>query len=148
MAVSYKQTVLDLRKVYRTGRTKSYSWRIQQLDNLHAMLEENEDKICKALKQDLNKPAFESALTEVVLIKKDILECKRSLKSWMKPERKSRDLATSMSILETRRDSLGVCLVISAFNYPLALQGGFVENSYFLVKQGYLSPFWAKFCRF
>ena len=112
------------------------------------MLEENEDKICKALKQDLNKPAFESALTEVVLIKKDILECKRSLKSWMKPERKSRDLATSMSILETRRDSLGVCLVISAFNYPLALQGGFVENSYFLVKQGYLSPFWAKFCRF
>jgi len=121
MAVSYKDVVLDLRKVYRSGRTKSYSWRIQQLDNLHAMLTENEDKICLALKQDLNKPAFESALTEVVLIKKDIVECKRSLKSWMKPERKSRDLATAMSILETRRDSLGVCLIISAFNYPLAL---------------------------
>lgn len=121
MAVSYKSQIQDLRKVFKSGRTRSYSWRIQQLDNLDALLTENEAAICKALKQDLNKPAFEAALCEIVLIKKDILDCKRALKDWMKPVRKPRELATSTSILETRRDSLGVGLIISAFNYPLAL---------------------------
>ena len=124
MAVSYKSQIQDLRKVFKSGRTRSYSWRIQQLGNLDALLSENEAAICKALKQDLNKPAFEAALCEIVLIKKDILDCKRALKEWMKPVRKPRELATSTSILETRRDSLGVCLIISAFNYPLALQKG------------------------
>lgn len=58
--------VRELRKSFDSGRTKSYEWRISQLEGIAKMLEEKEEEIIKALDKDLSKPGFESFITEVL----------------------------------------------------------------------------------
>ncbi|KAK4339111.1 hypothetical protein RND71_040573 [Anisodus tanguticus] len=49
-----------LRETYKSGKTKEESWRRSQLKNLLRLLEEKEDDIFKALKQDLGKHQVEA----------------------------------------------------------------------------------------
>lgn len=57
--------VKELRKNFNSGRTKSYEWRISQLESIAKMLQEKEKDIIDALKKDLSKPAFEAFISEV-----------------------------------------------------------------------------------
>lgn len=57
--------VKDLRRVFSTGRTREYEWRTSQLKSLLVLLDECESQICDALRSDLNKPEFETFLSEV-----------------------------------------------------------------------------------
>lgn len=57
--------VNDLRNNFRSGKTKSYEWRVIQLQRIMRMLEENQKKIVEALYKDLAKPEPESLLWEV-----------------------------------------------------------------------------------
>lgn len=57
--------VKDLRKIFHTGKTKSYEWRVSQLKSILKMLEERERDIIKALHKDLSKPEFEAFISEV-----------------------------------------------------------------------------------
>lgn len=60
--------VEDLRSNFNTGRTKSYEWRISQLQNIVRMIDEKERSITEALYQDLSKPELEAFLAEVLHI--------------------------------------------------------------------------------
>lgn len=55
----------ELRTNFNTGRTRSYEWRISQLQNIAKMIDEKEKCITEALYQDLSKPELESFLAEV-----------------------------------------------------------------------------------
>lgn len=55
----------ELRNNFNTGRTKSYEWRISQLQNIARMIDEKERCITEALYQDLSKPELEAFLAEV-----------------------------------------------------------------------------------
>lgn len=57
----------ELRTNFNTGRTKSYEWRISQLQNIAKMIDEKEKAITEALHQDLSKPELEAFLAEVSL---------------------------------------------------------------------------------
>jgi len=57
--------VRELRKNFDTGKTKSYEWRISQLEAIAKMLVEKEKEIIDALHTDLSKPRFEAYITEV-----------------------------------------------------------------------------------
>lgn len=57
--------VKELRKNFNSGRTKSYEWRISQLESIAKMLEEKEKDITEALHKDLAKPPFEAFISEV-----------------------------------------------------------------------------------
>jgi aldehyde dehydrogenase (NAD+) len=57
--------VRELRKNFDTGKTKSYEWRISQLEAIVKMLEEREKEIIDALHSDLSKPRLEAYITEV-----------------------------------------------------------------------------------
>lgn len=58
----------ELRTSFNSGKTKSYEWRISQLQSIAKMIEENEGEIIKALVEDLSKPQFESFVSEVNFI--------------------------------------------------------------------------------
>ncbi len=45
----------QMRKVFRSGRTKSIEWRRQQLYNILKLIDEQRDAMCDAMKKDLNK---------------------------------------------------------------------------------------------
>lgn len=57
--------VKDLKKVFNTGKTKTYEWRISQLTSMLKMIQENEADIYRALYQDLSKPQSEAFISEV-----------------------------------------------------------------------------------
>ena len=57
--------VKELRKGFDSGKTRSYKWRISQLEAIAKMLEEKETDIITALDKDLCKPGFEAFISEV-----------------------------------------------------------------------------------
>lgn len=57
--------VKELRKSFDSGKTRSYEWRISQLEGIAKMLDEKEKEIINALDKDISKPALEAFITEV-----------------------------------------------------------------------------------
>lgn len=60
-----EETVRELRQYFKTGKTKSVTWRKNQLTALLDLVHENEDAIFKALHQDLGKHPVEAYRDEV-----------------------------------------------------------------------------------
>jgi acyl-CoA reductase-like NAD-dependent aldehyde dehydrogenase len=59
------QIVKELNQTMRSGITRTKEWRMQQLRAVLKLLEDNEERITKALTKDLGKSAHEGYLTEV-----------------------------------------------------------------------------------
>ncbi|XP_054806829.1 aldehyde dehydrogenase family 3 member H1-like isoform X2 [Prosopis cineraria] len=113
--------VKDLRKSFNSGRTKSYEWRISQLESIAKMLAEKEKDIIEALHKDLAKPGFEAFISEVSQVKSACSEAIKELKHWMKPEKVKTSITTYPSSAEIVSEPLGVVLVISTWNFPFLL---------------------------
>ncbi|KAA3484977.1 aldehyde dehydrogenase family 3 member H1-like isoform X1 [Gossypium australe] len=65
---SAKELVKELRASVATGKTKSYEWRLTQLNAMVKMMEEEEPQIVAALHDDLSKPELESSIYEAALV--------------------------------------------------------------------------------
>lgn len=113
--------VRELRKNFDTGKTKSYEWRISQLEAIVKMLEEKEKEIIDALHSDLSKPRLEAYITEIVQAKSSCDEALQELKHWMKPEKVSTSITAFPSSAEIVSEPLGVVLIISTWNFPMLL---------------------------
>jgi acyl-CoA reductase-like NAD-dependent aldehyde dehydrogenase len=59
------QIVEELNQTMRSGITRTKEWRMQQLRAVLKLLQDNEERITKALAKDLGKSAHEGYLTEV-----------------------------------------------------------------------------------
>jgi len=101
--------------------TKSSSYRIEQLKNLKASIEKNEKYIYAALKEDLNKSYYETFMSELSLVYKEINYAIRNLKDWMKPEKVKTEISQFPGCMKTYKDPYGVVLIISPWNYPFQL---------------------------
>lgn len=62
--------VKELQDVFNSGRTRSYEWRISQLNSISKMLREKERDITEAIYKDLSKPEIEAFVSEVSKWKK------------------------------------------------------------------------------
>ncbi|XP_072068517.1 aldehyde dehydrogenase family 3 member H1 isoform X2 [Arachis hypogaea] len=111
----------DLRKTFNSGKTKSYEWRISQLEGIAKMLEEKEKEILDALNKDLSKPGLEGYISEVSQAKSSCSEALQELKHWMKPEKVKTSFTTLPSSAEIVSEPLGAVLVISTWNFPFLL---------------------------
>lgn len=60
-----EETVRELRQCFKTGRTRSVTWRKKQLKALLDLVHDNEDAIFEALYQDLGKHPVEAYRDEV-----------------------------------------------------------------------------------
>lgn len=63
----------ELRHTFRSGITKSVAWRKNQLRAVIELLQDNEDKIFKALHQDLGKHPIEAYRDEANLLTINVL---------------------------------------------------------------------------
>lgn len=106
---------------FKTGATKSYQSRVDNLNKLKIALIKYELEMHAALKQDLGKPEFESYLSETGFCVHDISTTISKLKSWMKPKRKLTALLTQPGSSQIIYSPLGVNLIIAPFNYPIML---------------------------
>ena len=117
------QPVFDKQKDYfNTDATKSYEWRIEQLDRMAKMLNENKEAFHEAVSKDF-KTALEEKVFEVAAPLATIEFTKMQLKDWMKPISAivPNALAASGHTAQVIREPYGVTLIIGPFNGPLIL---------------------------
>ncbi|VVB10397.1 unnamed protein product [Arabis nemorensis] len=137
--------VEDLRSNFNTGRTKSYEWRISQLQNIVRMIDEKERSITEALYQDLSKPELEAFLAEISNTKSSCMLAIKELKNWMASETVKTSVTTFPSSAEIVSEPLGVVLVISAWNFPFLLSiepviGAIAAGNAVVLKPSEISP--------
>ncbi len=138
-------TVQALRAAFDSGRTRPYAYRIKQLDGLLRMLDVEADAICRALHEDLRKPAVEAWGAEVADAAQGIRHVRKHLKKWMKPERATTSLVAMPGKSRIYREPLGVVLIIAPWNYPFSLAvnplvGAIAAGNTALIKPSEVAP--------
>ncbi len=122
MTSSLGQMFNAQKEYFFTDATKSYEWRIEQIERLEKTLQENQKEIDAALCQDFKTSWFERSM-EFYGTMGVIADTKEKLKGWMTPEA----IPLSPKFTETGhkgliyREPYGVCLVIAPFNAPIIL---------------------------
>jgi len=117
------QTIFDAQKAYfATGVTRTYGWRIEQLDRMSGLLVENEAALQKAIAADFKTASQEYVFETVASIGETQFQ-KSQLKSWME----SVEAPLPKFLAQTGykgivyREPYGVTLIIGPFNGPLLL---------------------------
>ena len=110
-----------LRDFYNTGATRSYGFRKKQLQKLKAVIVQYEQKIYKALHDDLKKSPEECWVTENGFVLAEINNVLKQLDGWMQPESAGTNLVNLPSKSYVMAEPLGVVLLVSPWNYPFQL---------------------------
>lgn len=117
------QEIFDKQKAYfNSDLTKSYEWRIEQLDRLERMLTENKQAFYDSIKNDF-KTAYTEQVFEVTGVLATIEYTKSQLRDWMKPldAPVAKFMAATGHTAKVYREPYGVSLIIGPFNGPLLL---------------------------
>lgn len=110
----------DMKDFYNTNDF-SYSFRIKILKTLKKQIQTYEDDILEALKKDLNKPYFESYVSEINIVYDEIDIAIKNLKKWMKRKKVSTPLVLQPAKSYIYPHSKGIVFIISPWNYPFQL---------------------------
>ena len=111
----------QLRTYFETGVTKTYEFRLAQLQKLKATVQKYEIEIFEALHRDLHKSKEECWITENGFFLSEIGMAIKKLKSWMKAEKVKTNLLNIPSSSFIMPEPLGVVLIISPWNYHFQL---------------------------
>ena len=115
------QTIQRLRATFNGHATRSYEWRVRQLQQLRAMTIAKQDEIHAALQTDLRKCEFESVLSETGGVISDIDYALKHLQKWMRPRKVTTPIKNLPGSSRVVREPLGVVLIIAPWNYPFNL---------------------------
>jgi len=120
--MEYIQTILsNQRAFFLNGNTVDYEFRKSQLEKLKKVLKDNENKIFRALKRDLNKSQQDTLTTELSLLYSEIDLTIKNLKLWMEPDKVHTPITHKGSKSYIMKEPYGVVLIIAPWNYPLQL---------------------------
>lgn len=108
-----------LRKSFTGGKTLTTEFRQNQLRQLASMLEDHRQSWKDALNRDMGRCDFEAELCELVPIVAEAMTTHNELRDWMKPEKAKTGTINAMDTAQIQREPLGLCLIISSWNYPL-----------------------------
>ena len=110
-----------LHTYFYSGKTLSFNHRMDCLQQFQKLLDNHKDEMIAALQADFNKPAFETLVTEMTMLQKELTYFKNNLKTWMHPKRVFPSILNFPSKETVAYQPYGVVLVISPWNYPLLL---------------------------
>src|SRR5271154_2343251 len=117
------QKIFDAQKaLFATGVTRTYEWRVEQLDRMARMINENERRFQEALAKDF-KTASQEYIFETAASAGETEGQKSQLKEWMKPVEAPvpRFLARTGHKAMIYREPYGAALIMGPFNGPLLL---------------------------
>ncbi|MBR4962764.1 MAG: aldehyde dehydrogenase [Muribaculaceae bacterium] len=121
MKEQISQIVESQRSLFKSGATLEVNFRIEMLKKLQVALEKWEKPLTDALWSDLHKSYEEAYLTELSIVKAEVKNHIKHLKSWAKPKRKATPIKMFPSRSRIVSEPLGNTLIISPWNYPVQL---------------------------
>ncbi|XP_022936139.1 aldehyde dehydrogenase family 3 member H1-like isoform X1 [Cucurbita moschata] len=144
-ATAATELVKELRGTFASGRTRSYEWRVSQLESILKLSADHEEEISDAIHSDLSKPALESIIHEIGMVKNSCKLALKELRRWMTPEKVQTTITTFPSSAEIVPEPLGVVLIISPWNYPFFLSldpvvGAIAAGNAVVLKPSEISP--------
>lgn len=113
--------IANQRSFFASGRTRSISFRQQQLRILRNAIAQNEKRILSALHADLKKSEYEGYLTEVGIIYDEIRYITKHTPRWARPRRVKTPIYHFPAKSMIYPEPYGVVLIISPWNYPFQL---------------------------
>jgi aldehyde dehydrogenase (NAD+) len=119
---SFQELFDRQKRHFATVVTRSYAWRIEQLDRMARLVAENEAALQRAVAQDF-KTATQEYIFETQACLAEVAFQKSMLKEWMAPTEAPvpRALAATGHRGIVYRDPYGVALIIGPSNGPLLL---------------------------
>ena len=113
------------REFFLSNQTLNLSFRKKQLIKLKNAIIANQEKLEKALHEDLGRSDAEAYFCDIGDVVMEINECIHGLKRWAKPETHFSGLACFPSMTtKVYKMPYGVSLIISPFNFPILLSVG------------------------
>lgn len=116
-----KKLLEEQKTFYKENHTKSYNFRMNQLNVLKEGIRKYESKLLKALYVDLRKPEFEAYTNEVGFVLDSIKHTQKHLKKWMKQKKVKTPIHQLGSKSYIDQIPYGNTLIIGPFNYPFQL---------------------------
>jgi len=110
----------QLKDLVLSGETRQEKWRRNQLNALSNLLENHQQEILNALREDLRKPPTE-AFFEIIAIKQEIKLAQKKLSNWMQAKSINVPVSLRPSKAFVQPDPLGCILIIGPWNYPFSL---------------------------
>ncbi len=92
-----------------------------KLKKLKTAIKDNENAIFEALKKDLRKPVFESAVFEVFFVYGELDFAIKNLSLWTEPQIVPSNTVNMLTKCSINFEPKGVCLIIAPWNYPFQL---------------------------
>ncbi|MBP6431875.1 MAG: aldehyde dehydrogenase family protein, partial [Ferruginibacter sp.] len=105
--MAYINELTALQQYFKTGETKSYSFRLSQLKKLKQSILQHEQDLYDALYVDLKKSKEETWVTETGMVIAELNAAIKHLKSWMEPERVGTNLLNMPSSSKIIPEPLG-----------------------------------------
>ena len=133
----------------RSGINLDVNFRIRQLKRLKEAIKAHDVLIYDALKKDLNKPVFESYVTELGSVYSEIDYMIKHVKDWAKPKRVPTSLAHFYSKSHIYQEPYGRVLIIAPWNFPIQLSfvplvGAITAGNCVVLKPSELAPYTAR----
>lgn len=127
-----ESVIAKQREFFRTGITRTFNFRKQQLEKLKSLIEQNEEKINEAIHNDLKRSDFAIIFTtgtvineisymleRVITLRPPFLS--RRFKQWMKRKKQRSPLVFLGNKAYIEAVPKGVVLIIGPWNYPFVL---------------------------
>lgn len=109
------------RAFFDSGITKKYGFRIKALERLWDALEEYEEILKNALREDLNKSGTESYMCEIGLTKTELSYAIKHLGEWMKTKQVPTPISQFPAKSYVIPEPYGLTLIMAPWNYPVLL---------------------------
>jgi acyl-CoA reductase-like NAD-dependent aldehyde dehydrogenase len=117
----YEDLATRLKNAFSAEKTRSLSYRREQLQNLENFLIACEAEIAEATFQDLRKPVFETYVTEIGFVKTEIRYALKHLANWTAIAQVNTPLIYAPGKSQIIPEPKGVVLILGPFNYPIQL---------------------------
>lgn len=116
------QNILEKQRIFfNSQKTKNIKFRKMYLEKLRDLILKNEELMYDAIYKDFGKSKFDTSLTEISFVLKDIEYYLKNLNSLSRPKKARTNLANQFGSSKIYSDPLGCTLVIGAWNYPYQL---------------------------